>query len=88
MIIAALVFALTALNVLSAALVAAIAEMGVAPGWAALATGVGFGLIALILALKGAHALKPSSLAPSRTAKNMRRDAETLKEIITNDPSH
>ena len=85
MILAAVVLALTALDLLGAALVAALAEVGVSPGWAASGIGAVFGLVALLLALKGAQALKPSNLAPSRTAKNMRRDAETMKEIVSND---
>lgn len=87
LVIAAVVIALTALNVLSAALVAGITELGVPAGWAALGVGSAFGVIALGLALKGADALKPSSLAPVRTVRNVRRDAQTLKEIVTNDIS-
>ena len=87
LILAAAVMALCALNLLSAALVAAIAEFGVAPGWAAFGVGTVLALIALGLALKGASAIKLSSLAPNRTVRNVRRDAQTLKEIVTNDIS-
>jgi hypothetical protein len=34
---------------------------------------------------KGTNDLKLSSLAPTRTAKNVRRDAETVKEAATDD---
>ena len=87
LIVAAVVIALCALNMLAAALVAAIAELGVAPGWAAFGVGAVLALIALGLALKGASALKLSSLAPDRTVRNVRRDAQTLKEVVTNDIS-
>ncbi len=80
MLAAGLVFAITALNVLSAALVAAIAEMGIEPGWAALIVGVLFAIVAFALASKGMNDLKVKNLAPTRTAMNVRRDAEAVKE--------
>jgi amino acid transporter len=80
MLAAALVIAITALNVLSAALVAAIANLGIDAGWAALIVGVVFAIIAFMLASKGMNDLKISNLAPTRTAKNVRRDAEAVKE--------
>ena len=88
LIIAAAVFALTALNVLAAALVAGLVASGLATGWAALGVGIACALLALLLALKGAQAFNLSRRAPTRTARNLRRDAETLKEIVTNDPTH
>ena len=88
LVLAAVVIAITALNVLSAALVAALIEMGALAGWAALGVGTVFAAIALGLGCAGARALKPSGLIPSRTVGNLRRDAETIKEIVTNDPSH
>ena len=85
MVVAGLVIALTALNVLAAALVAAVAEMGLEEGWAALIVGVLLAVVAAILASSGAKKLSPGSLAPSRTVENLRRDAETLKESTTHD---
>lgn len=82
LLVGAVVIALTALNVLSAALVAAIAELGIEEGWAALIVGVLWAVIAFALASKGMNDLKASSLAPTRTTKNVRRDAETVKESI------
>ena len=87
LVVAAAVIALSALNVLSAALVAALVEQGLAPGWAALAVAALLAVIAGIFAMKGISALKPSNLAPRRTASNVRRDAETLKEIVDHDTS-
>jgi hypothetical protein len=80
----ALVIALTALNVLAAALVAGLAEWGLGAGWAALLVGVVLGAIALAMALKAKNDLKLSSIAPTRTAKNVQRDAQAIKEA-TND---
>lgn len=83
---AALIFALTALNVLAAALVAAIAvlleEYGIGAGWAALIVGVLFAIIAAIMASKGANDLKGTSLAPTRTAENLRKDRDAVKESL------
>jgi ABC-type uncharacterized transport system permease subunit len=80
----ALVLALTALNVLAAALVAGLAETDLGPGWSALIVGLVLGAIALFLALKAKNDLKLSSIAPTRTAKNVQRDAQALKEATTN----
>ena len=80
LIIGALVVALTALNVLSAALVAALTEAGIPGGWSALIVGVVFAIIAYVMLKKGKDNLKLSSLAPSRTAQNVKRDARAVKE--------
>jgi uncharacterized membrane protein YqjE len=78
----ALIFVLTALHVLSAALVAGIAELGIDAGWAALIVGVIYLIIAVIMVRKGTNDLKASSLAPTRTAENVRRDAATVRETM------
>lgn len=80
MIAGALVLALTALNVLSAALVAALSELGIPGGWSALIVGVAFAVIAYLMLQKGKADLKLTSLAPTRTAANVMRDAEIVKE--------
>ncbi len=80
MIVAAVVIALTALNVLSAALVSALTEAGIDAGWSALIVGVVLAIIAFVLLGKGTNDLKLSSLAPSRTAKNVQRDANAVKD--------
>lgn len=71
---------LVALNVLAAALVSALTEAGLEAGWAALIVGVVLGVIAYLLIQKGLNDLKLSSLAPTRTARNVRRDAEAVKD--------
>ena len=74
------IIALVALNVLAAALVAALTEAGLDAGWSALIVGALLGLIAFALMSKGLNDLKLSSLAPTRTVKNVRRDAAAVKE--------
>ena len=80
MIAGAALIALVSLNVLAAALVAALTEAGLDAGWAALIIGGVLAVIAFVLMGKGVNDLKLSSLAPTRTAKNVRRDAEAVKE--------
>ncbi|MGJ8570772.1 MAG: phage holin family protein [Hoeflea sp.] len=80
LIVGGVVIALTSLNVLAAALVAALAQAGMGGGWAALLVGVGFALVAFGLTYKGINDLKPASIAPSRAARNLRRDVNVVKE--------
>ncbi|MAW84994.1 MAG: hypothetical protein CMJ42_00550 [Phyllobacteriaceae bacterium] len=77
--VAALVLFLTALNVLAAAVAAGLAELGIDAGWAALIVGVVTALIGWALMQKGLNDLKMSRLAPSRTAENVKRDAQAVK---------
>ena len=79
MLIAAVVLFLTALNVLAAAVAAGLTELGLEAGWAALIVGVVLALIGWFLMSKGMNDLKLSSLAPSRTAENVKRDAQAVK---------
>jgi hypothetical protein len=79
LLVAALAIALTALNVLTGAIVAGLTEAGMDPGWAAFAVGVVLAIIAYGLVQKGTNDLKLSSIAPSRTAANVKRDAEAVK---------
>lgn len=80
LLVGAVVAALVALNVLAAALVAGLTEAGIDAGWSALIVGVGLAIIAFALSAKGVNDLKASSLAPTRTAKNVQRDAQAVKE--------
>ena len=80
MIAASAIVALVALNVLVAAVVAALAEAGLDAGWAALIVGALLGVLAYVLLNKGTNDLKLSSLAPTRTVKNVKRDAAAVKE--------
>ncbi|WP_238369226.1 phage holin family protein [Heliomarina baculiformis] len=81
MLAAAVVLAITALNVLSAALVGALTEAGIPGVWSAVIVGLAFGIAAYLFMNKGTNELKMSSLAPTRTAKNVKRDAQTVKEV-------
>jgi Na+/proline symporter len=80
MIVGAAVVALTALNVLTAAVVAALTELGIPGGWSALIVGVVLAVIAFLMLKKGQSDLKLTSLAPTRTAANVKRDAQTVKD--------
>jgi len=82
LLVGAVVVALVALNVLAAALVAALTELGIDGGWAALIVGGLLAVAAFFMVSKGVSDLKLSSLAPTRTAKNVQRDAETVKETM------
>ena len=79
MLVAAVIVSLTALNVLVTAVVAGLAEAGLEPGWAALIVGVVLGIIAFALVQKGTKDLKLTSIAPTRTAENVKRDAKAIK---------
>ncbi len=81
MIVGGVVVILVALHVLSAALVAGLAEvLEISPGWSALIVGGIYLLIAIIMVRKGTNDLKATSLAPSRTIKSVQQDATALKE--------
>lgn len=82
LLVGAVVVVLVALNVLAGALVAGITRLGLAPGWSALLVGVVFACIAGAMAAKGVKDLKLVSLAPTRTAKNVKRDAQAVRETL------
>ncbi|MDW4500048.1 phage holin family protein [Sulfitobacter sp. D35] len=81
LLVGAVVISLTALNVLTAALVAGLTEAGIPAGWSALIVGVILAIVAYVMANKGTEDLKLSSLAPTRTAENVKRDAQAVKEV-------
>jgi hypothetical protein len=76
----ALIVALVSLNVLAAALVVGITSLGVDAGWSSLIVGGGLAVIAFAMIAKGTNDLKLSNFAPTRTATNVKRDAQTIKE--------
>ena len=76
----ALVIAIVALTVLAAAVVTALTSAGMHAGWAALIVGGALAIVAFVMSAKGVNDLQPSSLAPTRTAKNLQRDATLVKE--------
>jgi hypothetical protein len=77
---AGLVVALTALNVLAAAIVVALERAGIPGGWSALIVGAVLAIVAFILVRAGMAALKASNLAPDRTARALSRDAAMARE--------
>ena len=81
-ILAAAVVAITALNVLAAALVAGLTNAGIPAPWSAVIVGAGLAIIAFLMAKKGIDNLKTGSLAPERTTRAAVRDVSMVKEKI------
>lgn len=80
MIVAAAVLGIVTLNVLTVALVAALAETDLGPIWSAVVVGVVLAILAYVLLRKGMADLKPEHLMPTRTVENVQRDASAVKE--------
>ena len=80
--IAAAVFLIGAVNVLFAALVAALVEAGIEAPWASVVVAAGAAIVGLLFALKGISNLKTSNLTPQRTADQVKRDAALIKEHL------
>lgn len=74
------VIGLVTLNVLVAALVAALAETALGPIWSAVIVGVVLAILAYILLKKGLNDLKLRALIPTRTVDSVQRDAHAIKE--------
>ena len=53
-----------------------------AAGWAALVVGVATGLIGFSLVAGGARKARPEAMRPLRSAENLRRDAQVMKEQV------
>lgn len=83
LVLIAVVMAITALNVLSAALVAALAHAGLGPVWAAVVVGLIFAGVAAIFAWFGLSAMRPSGQAAKRAAHGLQRNLDALKEGLT-----
>ncbi|GJE28668.1 phage holin family protein [Methylobacterium organophilum] len=83
MMVAAAVFAVTALFVLIGALVKYVATLVNSEWLAALIVGGALLLVAVILALVGAKAMSVSNLAPTRTSRQVRQDARALSERVS-----
>ena len=73
------------LKVLAAALAAAIAELGVDPGWASLIVGDAFLIIGIVVGHGGEEQAQGASQAPTRAAKNVQRNARSVKGTATDD---
>ena len=81
-ILAAAVLAITALNVLAAALVAALANAGIPGPWSAVIVGVVSGDHRLPDGEEGHRDFKAGSLAPERTTRAAVRDVSMVKEKV------
>lgn len=77
----AAVIGIVTINVLVAALVAALAETNLGPIWSAVIVGVLLALLAFVLLRKGLSDLSAGALMPTRTVNNVQRDAQTIKEV-------
>lgn len=75
----AFMLALTATEVLAASVVAGLVSLGMTPGWAALALGAAFLIVAGVLATLGISRLKLSALTPDRTLDNLSDDFDAVK---------
>lgn len=76
----ALVLAIAGLNLLAASLMAVAIWAGLPPHWATFAVGAGLVLIAIILFASAKTTLQQIGFVPTRAARNLSRDAATIKE--------
>ena len=76
----ALLLAITGLNVLAAALVAAAVYAGLSPMWATLVVGLALLLLACATFLSAKSTLNQIGFVPTRAARSVQRDATAIKE--------
>jgi Putative Actinobacterial Holin-X, holin superfamily III len=79
----AAILGITALNVLAGAAVAGLVSLGLSTVWASFAVGAVLLAVTIGLLLFARQRLSPENLAPTRSMTNLRRDAETLKAMVT-----
>lgn len=82
----AAVLGMVGLGALADATVAALVTAGLSAGWAAATVGGGALLFAALLVHEGLGTFDKTNLIPRRTVRNVRRDAEQIKETL-NDSS-
>lgn len=80
MIMVALVLAITGVNVLSAAVVAAFIAAGLSPLWATVITGVLFLVVAGLIVMAAVAAMKRIGFVPRRVAASIQRDVKAATE--------
>ncbi|WP_230533447.1 phage holin family protein [Microvirga roseola] len=83
MVVVAAIFAIAAIILLTESLVEWLAAVVESEALAALIVGGVMALIAIGLGLYGRHAMSKSTLAPQRTVRSLKRDAEVLSERVT-----
>ncbi|MEO5614021.1 MAG: phage holin family protein [Cypionkella sp.] len=76
----AVLVAITGLNVLAVAMVALVIWAGVPPTWAAAVVGISLLILAYALVQSGKTAFSRIDFMPTRAARNIQRDATTIKE--------
>lgn len=82
MLVAAVIIALTALNVLAVAAVVALMTTGLDVIWATLVIGGGGLILAIVLGAIGMSRVKPANLAPTRSIRELNRTADAAKEAV------
>ena len=78
----ALVLAITGLNVAAASLVAFAIWAGVPAHWAPAVVGAGILVVALIIFASAKSTLQKIGFVPTRTARNVQRDAAAIKDTF------
>lgn len=73
---------LGALIMLMFALASLVSSFGISHGWAELIVGVGFAVLGYVLLRGGLAQLKTSNLMPERTAQQLSRDVQVVKEQV------
>ncbi|MGO4573178.1 phage holin family protein [Microvirga sp. 2TAF3] len=82
MIVVAAIFAIAAITLFTASLVKWLATIVGSEALAALIVGGTMAVIAIGLGLYGRHVMSASTLAPRRTVRSIKRDAEVLSERV------
>jgi hypothetical protein len=81
----ALIFGITAVNVLAAAAVAGVVALGVSPAWASLVVGGGLLALTFGFALHAARLIRASGGLPRRSGASVKRDLATLQTLVRRD---
>lgn len=76
------VIMMAGLIILLEAIVIGLTNLGLSPGWAALAVGGTTVLAAILLFVSGASKISPSNLKPQRTMHQLREDQYAVKEAV------
>ncbi|MBK5926436.1 phage holin family protein [Rhodobaculum claviforme] len=78
----ALVLGIVGLNLLAVSLVSALVWAGLDPQWATLAVGLGLLVLAAVVLLSARSALHQIGFMPTRTARNVQRDAAAIRNSL------
>jgi uncharacterized membrane protein YeiB len=84
-IVVAAVLGITAINLLAAAAVAAVARLGLGPAWASVVVGGIVLLLALGFAGQAMRLMREAGRTPGRSAASIKRDVETLQTMVRRD---